>query len=104
MNKRFAAVIVLACAMIVGAAIAGDSAPAKGMKYQAEFKVQIDNAAAADNRLEPAGIDAQVQKFLNSHDSFALSDLQNLKIPSSDGRDVLLQEVASIQVEFHKAR
>ena len=74
----------------------------KSPRFQCDFKVAIDEAAAEDNRLEPANINQEVEKFLKSHDDFSLADLQNLKLHSGGGRDVLLQEVASIEVKFHK--
>jgi hypothetical protein len=77
--------------------------PAKDFRFQSDFKVVIDDAAATDNHVEPASVNQRVKKFIDTHDRFSLADLQNIKIPNSDGRDVLLQEVASVQVEFHRA-
>ena len=70
--------------------------------FEASIDVQIDPAAATDNGLEPSAIKDRVRQYLRSHDSFTLTDLQNVKIPNPDGRDVLLQEVASVQVKFRR--
>lgn len=84
-------------------ASSSDAHPAENFRFRADFKMVIDDAAAIDNHVEPASVNQRVRKFIDAHDRFSLADLQNIKIPNSDGRDVLLQEVASVQVEFHRA-
>ena len=114
MNKPIATALVIILTMATGAA----AAPAKpttrpadqssfsrgGARFQAQFKVVIDDAAAEDNHVEPGQINGVVQKFLESHDTFTLAEVQNIKIRASNGRDVLLQEVASVQVTFHRIK
>ena len=85
---------------VLGGASSPSSQPAS--KLQSELKVVVDESAAEDNRLEPQAITEAADRFIASHESFSLSELENLKIHSPKGRDVLLQEVASVQVQFHR--
>ena len=78
------------------------SAPVAASRFEARIDFSIDRSAATENGLSAGAIDDLVNRFLQSHDTFSLVDLQNLRIPSESGRDVLLQEVASVQVEFHR--
>lgn len=102
---RTAACAVLGAVFLAfGHLRAGAAEEAGAHRFLSDVTVQIDGAAAADNRLEPDAIRGQVARFLDSHQKFTLNDLNNLKLPAADGREVLLQEVATVQVEFHRAK
>ena len=68
----------------------------------AHLKITLDPKAASDYGVDPKRVDEVITDFAAKHDSFTLTDLQNLKVPAGPDKNLLLSEIATLDVQFNQ--
>jgi multidrug efflux pump subunit AcrB len=71
---------------------------------QADFEIHLDREAMAANKVEQATVAQSLQQFFTTYPFFSLIDLQDLKIKSTDGKEVQLKQIATVDVWFGPAK
>ncbi len=75
--------------------------PLADRAFASHLKITLDPRTASDYGVDPKKVDSLINEFAAKHDSFNLSDLQNLKIPAGPDKNLLLSEIATIDVQFN---
>jgi hypothetical protein len=76
-------------------------APLADRAFLSHLKITLDPRAASDYGVDPKRVDEIISEFAAKHDSFTLTDLQNLKVPAGE-KNILLSEIATIDVQFNQ--
>ena len=82
------------------------AAPAQvtAVPSQADFEIHLDRSAMATHRVDTGAVTEALSRFFEQYPYFSLSDLQDVKVGSADGRQVPLKQVATVEVWFAAAR
>jgi len=106
-HQRLLLFVALLLAMgFFRATVGGEPAEAPGpladRAFSAHLKITLDPRAASDYGVDPKRVDEIISDFAAKHDSFTLNDLQNLKVPAGPDKNLLLSEIATIDVQFNQ--
>jgi hypothetical protein len=88
-----------ATAAAISAAVAAPAASAP-----ADFDIRLDRTAMAAQGVDAAAVTAALSRFFEAYPFFSLSDLQDVKVRATDGREVPLRQLGTVDVWFSAAR
>ncbi|HEX8911472.1 MAG TPA: hypothetical protein VF796_03860 [Humisphaera sp.] len=72
--------------------------------YGSEFEVRLDRPAMAAAGVDQTAVADALAAFFKARPTFTLSELNAVRVPAGNGREVPLRQIATVDVRFGPAK